>query len=120
MNKLDSAELFREYYSRLDASERRQVAEIDRELNDRTGVAETQGRGGGQFNGAPTSPNIAPRAPKAPVFEKGLNSIIKSHGVMAVAKLVVDTDNAHRMTEPELMQHAAQYAATKGFCWENC
>jgi hypothetical protein len=120
MEKLDRSELFADWYARLDASERRrfraQQADIDRALNDRTGVAQTEGRGGGPFNGHPTSPNIAPKAPRAPKFEKGdtLRAIVKSHGLVPLCKLINDENNAFRISESDLMVLAGEHAAAQG------
>jgi hypothetical protein len=122
MNKVDTQELFGALYSQLDASERRrwraQQREIDALLAEQ-GVAtpETEGRGGGRFNGRTFStPDIAPGAPRAPKFEKtdSLTAIIKQVGLMPLCKLISETGDAHRVGESELMQHASQYAAAQG------
>jgi hypothetical protein len=121
MKKIDSSELLADWYSRLDASERRryrsQQALIDAEMDaEGTSSRDSEGHGGGQFNGRPTSPNIAPGAPKAPVFAKGdtLRAIVKSHGLVPLCKLMNDEQNGFSVSESDLMVLAGEHAAEQG------
>jgi hypothetical protein len=122
MNKMDYQELLGAWYKQLDASGRRrfrsQQAEIDRELAAQgKAIAETEGRGGDRFNGRPTSPDIAPRAPKAPTFKNDSNNlrqIVKAYGIMPLAKMICTENDAHRVTEAEFMVFCGEHAAAKG------
>jgi hypothetical protein len=122
MNKLDSSEVFADWWRQLDVSERRryraQQALIDAEMAaEGSGGDGTSGRGGSQFNGRPSSPNIAPGAPKAPTFAKGddlLQNLFKQFGVVAVAHEVAKSGDARHISEAEMVQEISHYAATKG------
>jgi hypothetical protein len=43
-----------------------------------------------------------------------LRKIVKQYGIMPLAKMIADSNDAHSVGEAELMQYAGEYAATKG------
>jgi hypothetical protein len=122
MNKLNNSEVFADWWRQLDATERaryrRQQALIDAEMDaEGTSSRDSEGHGGGQFNGRPTSPNIAPGAPKAPVFAKGadnLRKIVKTYGIVPLAKMINEENDSHGFSEAEIMQFVGEHAAAKG------
>jgi hypothetical protein len=120
MNKLNNSEVFADWWRQLDATERaryrRQQALIDAEMDaEGTSSRDSEGHGGGRYNGKPTSPNIAPGAPKAPVFEKGntLTSVIKQHEFMPLCMMIAKSGDGRRIEEDEIMSLASHYAAER-------
>jgi hypothetical protein len=120
MQKVDTSELFETWYRQLTPEQRRSYQRrqraIDAELAaEGSSSADSEGRGGGQFNGRPTSPNIAPSAPKAPVFSKGdtITSIVKQEEFIPFCMDVAKSGDAHRVTEDEIMSLASHYAAAR-------
>jgi hypothetical protein len=113
MKKIDSAEMFADWWSELSAQERdhyrRQQADIDAQIAERERLSRA-----GTTTRAEVAPTTPSPQPKKARDDNSLNSILKSYGVCAVAKLVVDTNDAHLISEAELVQAASHYAASKG------
>jgi hypothetical protein len=114
VSKMTDDEMFQSWWKELSAAERaryrRQQADIDAQLAEEERISRA---------GTTTRAEVAPDHPtpqpkKARDDNASLNSIIKQYGVCAVAKLVVDTSDAHGLGEAELMQAAGHYAASKG------
>jgi hypothetical protein len=124
MNKLDNSTLFDDWYRQLTPEQRqeyqRRQRAIDAEMADEgTSSRDSEGHGGGQFNGRPKSPNIAPNAPKAPTFAKGdtLQSIAKEFGIAALAQHITE-DGARGISADEFTDLVRADAEARGTTFE--
>jgi hypothetical protein len=112
MKKIDSAEMFEAWWKELSPTERaryrRQQADIDARLaeQERLSRAGTTTRA----EVAPTTPSPQPKRARG---EDALRQIVKSYGVMPLAKMISQENDAHGISEAEFMVFAGEYAATK-------
>jgi hypothetical protein len=122
MKKLDYSELFETWYRQLTPEQKRSYKDRQRVIDAEMGAVGTssrdsEGRGGSKFNGRPSSPNIAPNAPKAPVFAKGddsLRKIVKTYGIVPLAKMINEENDSHGFSEAEILQFVGEHAAARG------
>jgi hypothetical protein len=113
MKKIDSAEMFADWWSELSAEERaryrRQQADIDAQIAERERLSRA---------GTTTREEVAPDhptpQPKKARGEDALRQIVKSYGVMPLAKMINQENDAHGITEVEFLMFAGEHASAKG------
>jgi hypothetical protein len=112
IEKMTRAELFSAWWRELTEAERarhrRQQADIDAQLAEEERISRA-----GTTTRAEVAPSNPKPWPKQAREGDSLRKIVKVYGVMPLAGMINEENNAHGISESEFIQFVGEYAATK-------